>query len=153
MNDLAARPLGLSEHDARLAWELTANILPLAEIMKRYDLTFDSLAEKRRDPVFRACLEDYGRAWNSSLSAQERIRIKAALLVEDGLLDIFRILKSSDSVAAAKLDAFTALSRAGDVGPSKKDSVSGGEKFSVTINLPNSAPVTIDATAIEGEAK
>ncbi len=149
MSNLATLPPGLSEADARLAWELTAHILPLGEIMKRYNLDFDGLAEKKRDPVFRSVIEDYARSWNSSLSAQDRIRIKAALLVEDGLLDIYRILKSPETVAAAKLDAFAALSRAGDVGPSKKDSVGGGERFAVTINLPGSQPVHIDAQAID----
>ncbi len=151
--NLTTLPLGLSENDARLAWELTADIVPLAEIMRRYDLTFDSLAEKRRDPVFRSVLEEYSRAWNSSLSTADRVRIKAALLVEDGLLDIFRILKAEDSAAAAKLDAFAALARAGDVGPSKNASAQAGERFSVTINLPNSAPVQIDARTFEAEEK
>ena len=150
--NLTTLPLGLSEHDARLAWELTANILPMGEIMKRYDLDFDSLAEKRLDPTFRAVLEEYGRAWSSSLSAQERIRVKAALLVEDGLLDIFRILKSADTAPAAKLDAFTALSKAGDVGTAKKDSAAGGERFSVTINLPGSQAVKIDTRTFDQDA-
>lgn len=146
-----AIPAGVSPEDARLAWELVANISPLGDIMRRHSLDFDELDAKKRDPLFKNMLSQYEKHWNSELSVNQRVSLKAALLTEDTLLDIYRIVKDQEATPGQKLEAFGALAKAGEVGVQRKDTGSGAPNVHVNINLPGRTPVTIDAVPVELE--
>lgn len=149
---LPAAPPGISPNDARLAWELTAGISSIGDIMRRHRLTFDEYDAKKRDPVFMAMFTEYKKYWDSDMSAAERVQLKAALLTEDSLLDIYELIKSDDTAPGVKLEAFTSLARAAQVGVKGKDGApTSGERVQININLPGRQGVTIDAPAITVE--
>lgn len=147
MNDFPV-PAGVTKEDARLAWELVANISPIGDIMRRHGLTFDEFDAKKRDPVFAAMLEQYRKHWNSELSVNQRVSLKAALLTEDSLLDVYAIIKDVDASPGQKLEAFGALAKAGEVGVQRKDSGVSATPVHITINVPGRSGVTLDATPI-----
>jgi hypothetical protein len=131
---------------AALAAELATKLLPLPEIIKRYDLTPAQLKDLLRDQQFRHMVNEFRREWHSPLSARERVRLKSSLAVEDGLIELYRIFKDLDYTPSARLDAFKQLVGLADMQP-KKDAVESGPSFSLTLNLGGeSRTVTIDAT-------
>lgn len=144
-------PVGVKPEDARLAWELVTNISPIADIMRRHHLTFDELDAKRADPVFRNLLEEYRKHWNSELSVNQRVALKAALLTEDSLLDVYRIIKDDEASVGQRLEAFGALAKAGEVGAQRKDAGAATVPVQVNINIPGKAGVVIDAVPVEGD--
>jgi hypothetical protein len=137
----------------QLAWELTANISSIGDIMRRHGLSFDDLDRKKREPGFKAMLAEYQRQWNSELSVNQRVAIKAALLAEDSLLDVYEIIKSQDTSPGQKLEAFDKLARAGEVGVQKKEQGSAVAQVKLTINVPGKEGITIDSVAIPVEEK
>ncbi len=147
MNPLPV-PAGVTKEDARLAWELVANISPIGDIMRRHGLTFDEFDAKKRDPVFINMLEQYRKHWNSELSVNQRVALKAALLTEDSLLDVYAIIKDVEASPGQKLEAFGALAKAGEVGQVRKDTGVGAPSVHININVPGKSGVTIDATPV-----
>ncbi len=126
---------GLSEADARLAWELVTNISSKADIIRRHGYTFDEFDAKLREPGFKAAVEEFRRRWSSEMSVNQRVALKAALLTEDSLLDVYAIIKKDDASPGQKLEAFSALAKAGEVGAQKQ------------ATGPAMAPVQINSTA------
>lgn len=142
-------PAGVSQSEARLAWELVAGISSLADIMRRHKLSFDELDAKKRDPLFANMLEQYRKHWNSELTVNQRVSLKAALLTEDSLLDVYAIIKDIDASPGQKLEAFGALAKAGEVGAARKDTGISATPVHITINVPGKAGITVDASPVE----
>jgi hypothetical protein len=147
VKDLAI-PEGVSAGDARLAWELVTNIAPLGDLMRRHALTFDDYDAKKRDPAFKAMLEQYRKSWNSEMSVNQRVALKAALLTEDSLLDIYSIIKNEEASPGQKLEAFGALAKAGEVGAQKKDTGVPAVPVQINITVPGKEPVKLAATPL-----
>lgn len=139
----------MTPDDVRLAWELVSNITDRATIMRRRGMSFDDFDAKLADVGFKSLLANCQAAWNSELSVNQRVQIKAALLTEDTLLDVYAIVKDSDTSPGQKLEAFQALAKAGEVGAIKKDTVAGAPAVKITFNLPGKPGVTIDATPVD----
>lgn len=137
---------GMAEADVRLAWELIAGISPLGDIMRRHGLTFDDYDAKKRDPGFLALMDQLRKHWNSEMSVNDRVKLKAALLTEDSLLDVYAIIKNEDASAGQRLEAFGALAKAGEVGAQKKEPGPTGAVAKITINIPGGPAVALDAT-------
>ena len=147
-------PASVSTQDmqAELAMELAAGLLPINNIMTRFDLTKEQLRLLLLNPIFRGMVRSYKQEWLAATNAKERIRVKAAMATEEGLLELNRIFHDSMLNPTARLEAFKQMSNLADVQP-KKDAVDTGPKFNLTLNLgsdPNAAAqhVTIDATAL-----
>lgn len=144
----------LNDSDARLIWELVANITPPADVLVRYGLTPADLAAKKNDKMFVAAFKEAKALWASDLNVQQRIRIKAALLTEDTLMDIFMIAKNPDMNAQYRLEASKHLAAMGDALPKKGGEGGGGAGFKLTINMGDNSPrsVTIDGHALPAPA-
>jgi hypothetical protein len=142
----------ISQTDGRLAWEIAAEITPVPDILARYGITPAEFKNKLKDPMFRVAIREAKSIWKSDLNVQQRIRMKAAFLVEDSILDVFAIIKNENHPAAARLEAFEKLIKTADMSPKagKGDNSTAGA-FKIVINL-GDAPaeqVTIDGRAIE----
>ena len=138
----------LSDTDSRLAVEVAVQIRPIAEVLVAYSLTRSDLVRKLKDPMFRDMVKQAKSIWSSDLSIKERIRLKSQVLVEDSLLEIFKIVRNVDMAVPAKLDAFKQLARVAEVDAPERSRGSEGSRFTVSINLGN----TIAPVIIEGES-
>jgi hypothetical protein len=140
--------------EARLAWELVAKIAPLPDILRRHNLTVEKLRVMLKEPMFRSMVVETKKIWESELNTKERIRIKAQLLVEDSMLDVYGIVQNDQMSPQVRVDAFEQLAKIGNVAtPDKQDAVS--ERTVITINIPGAqAPITVSAEkpALEGAA-
>ena len=151
MGKIAEVPLpGLDQPQmAALAAELGAELLPTTEILKRFDLTEDALKHLlRNDAQFRMMIKDFKREWNSPMSAKDRIKLKALLMVEDNLISLHTMFNNINTNPTARMDAFKQMVTLADAAP-KKDVLGDGPKFNLTLNLGAHAcePFTISAEA------
>ena len=119
---------------AALAAELATRLYPVADTLKRYSLTADQLKHLMADPQFRHQVTHYRREWSSPLSAKERVRMKSALAVEDGLVELYRLYHDVTAHPQARLDAFKQLVNLADMQP-RQNAQTEGTKFTLNIQL------------------
>lgn len=150
---LASSP-DLNSSDAQLIWELVSDITPAKEVLARHGMTPQDLTRKTRNPMFRSAYQEAQRLWKSELNVQERIKLKAAYLLEDSLPDLFKIIKDDSQPGSAKMVAIEQLGKLSQVMAQKKDG-NGGERHQIIINVGDAKPVVIDAVlqrpALENE--
>lgn len=132
---------------AALSAELGANLLPLEEVLKRFGLTIGNLKDLLRNPQFRHMVKEFKREWNSPMSAKDRIKLKALLMVEDNLLTLHTLFNNAATNPTARLSAFDAMVKLADAAPKVTAPEGGGNKFHLTLNLGahQATPFTIDA--------
>lgn len=129
--------------DARLIRELVAGIDKPTDILARYGLTETDLKAKLRDKGFVAAYKEAKAFWDSSPNTRDRIRAKAGALLEDGLQDMFGILKNENMPASSRLEASKQLASLHE-GP-KKDQGPTGPTTIIQIVRRGREPVTIHA--------
>lgn len=145
---LTGNGTAFSERDARLALELVSGLSSVKDVLDRYGMTELELRQKLATPGFQALLKETRQAWQSDLNARERVKLKAALLVEDSLMSVFRVANDKDVGVTARLDAFKSLAKIASVDEADKQAGGGAGRFVLNINVPGvNAPVTIDGVA------
>ena len=136
--------------DARLIWDLVSNMRPAAEILKNYGLAPGDLAIKAQNELFASAYREAQRLWKSDLNIQQRIRLKAAFLLEDSLPRLFQIV-TSDNPVNAKLNAIEQLQKIAIVQNDTKKGDS-TDKHTITINIGGPAqPLNIVAEVPHGK--
>ena len=132
---------------AALAAELGAKLLPTEEVLKRFGLTPLDLKQLLQDPQFRHMITDFRREWNSPMSAKDRIKLKALLMVEDNLITLHQLFNNDLTNPTARLAAYDQMVKLADAAPKREAAADGGSKFHLTLNLGahTAEPFTIDA--------
>ena len=140
---------GVNGVDARLIWDLVSNMRPAAEILKNYGLSPGDLAIKAQNELFTSAYREAQRLWKSDMNIQQRIRLKAAFLLEDSLPRLFQIV-TSDNPVNAKLSAIEQLQKIAIVQNENKkgDSM---EKHNIIINIGPAQPINIVAEVPHGK--
>lgn len=136
--------------DARLIWDLVSNMRPAAEILKQYGLEPGDLAIKAQNELFAGAYREAQRLWKSDMNIQQRIRLKAAFLLEDTLPTLFNIIKTDGIGINAKLAAIEQLTKISTVAndPKKGEAT---EKHSIVINIGgDKKPIKIEAETPSG---
>jgi hypothetical protein len=125
----------INDIDSRLISDLVANIRDPKAICAQYGITPEDVAKKMRHPLFAAHYRETARFWNSDMNAQQRIRAKAAFLLEDTLPSLHKIATGAQVPVNAKLAAIEQLTKISTVAVVPKEQQGGGEKHSITINI------------------
>lgn len=125
--------------------ELVANLRPRKDILTRYQLTENDIAAKARNPEWQSRFKEIHQIWNSDKNFKERIAAKAAFLLEDSLVHVYKIISGTGSTAQAKLAAVEQLTKISGVAAQSKDGVPTGGGTRITINFGGPAPVTLNA--------
>ncbi len=120
--------------DARLIWDLVSNMRPHAQILNQYGLSPGDLAIKAKNELFQSAYREAERVWKSDMNIQQRIRLKAAFLLEDTLPSLFNIIKQDGIGVNAKLAAIEQLTKISTVANDPKKGEA-QEKHSITINI------------------
>lgn len=120
------------------------DIRPLEEILSVHGLTPADFEQMQRLPRFQSYLESEAAAWHGSLNTHERVKLKAAAMIEEWLPELNQRLHDRSEnlnykVEAGKLARDLAGFAKGGVGVESL-----GEKFSVTINLGNDSKLTFE---------
>jgi hypothetical protein len=133
---------GINGHDARLIWDLVSNLRPPKDVIESYGLTLQDFEAKKGNQLFVSAYREAERVWKSDMNIQQRIRLKAAFLLEDSLLSLFNIIRQEGIGVNAKLAAIEQLTKISTVANVPKENAA-TEKHNITINIGGGvAPVT-----------
>ena len=150
--------ISANDLDPALAVELAIGLLPIADILTRFGISKAHLVALLKNAVFRGMVTDYKREWHAASNAKERVKLKAAMAAEEGLLQLYGIFNNADVNPTARLEAYKQLTNLADVVP-KKDAVETGSRFNLTLNLggdptvTHTPGITIDATPTQSVLK
>jgi hypothetical protein len=132
-----------SDFDNQLIADLVANLKPKKDILARYGLNEADLVARSRNPEWQSRYRQMSAVWNSDQNLKERIRTKAAYLLEDSLVPLFRIISGSGT-HAAKLQAIDQLMKISTVAHIPKDEPPAGGGSRITINIGGGkVPITV----------
>jgi hypothetical protein len=140
----------------KLAREIAMDIQPLEIILKNYSITDQTWSELQRNRHFQQLVASETEAWTAALNTHERVKLKAASMMEEWLPELNGRLHDVTEALAAKIEGAKMLAKIANMGIPDALTGLGGERFVVTINLgPQTAPLefTKDVThkVIEGE--
>ena len=124
----------ISDFDARLICDLVANIRAKDEVLAQYGLTVADLKTKAASPMWASAYREAERVWKSDMNIQQRIRLKAAFLLEDSLLPLFNIIRDAAMPVSAKLEAIEKLTKISTVANVPKE-LGTGERHNIVINI------------------
>lgn len=147
------------EGDVRLikiAREIAIEHQELDIIFQRYNITQDEWQNLQNNPRFIQVLRQEIEEWHGATNTHERVKLKAAALIEEWLLEASARLHDQNENLPAKVELAKFLGRLSGMGIQGANIEGGGaEKFSLTINIGDkSVKVERDVTprVIEGEA-
>ena len=119
-----------------LALELVSELTSPALVLERYGLTVPQFTKLSKTNQFKTLYREAKSLWESDKNAKERIQAKAAMLVEDTMLDVYKMSTNETVAPAARIDAFKTLAKMGRVsGEYAKGEADVGSQFSISINL------------------
>ena len=151
MSQLSIPVLSADDMRATLAAELAIGLLPVKDLLERFDLSAPQLKTLLQTPEFRGMVKDYKQAWHSASNVKERVRLKAAIATEEGLLELYQIFNNMEFNPSARLEAFKQLTALSDVAP-KKDAIDHGPGFHLTLNLGGDPKTGITLEAVPNAA-
>jgi hypothetical protein len=114
--------------------ELAAKLQPVEEILRKYKVTAGQLGLLLRNNAFRDLVREAERDFASITNTAERIRIKAMLLTEIGLDEIYLILTDNKVMPSARVQAFAQIKNL--TGLEKPELDRGRAQFKLVINVP-----------------
>lgn len=118
----------------KLAREIAMDIQPLETILKQYSITPEGWDILKSNGKFQNLLFSETEAWNGALNTHERVRLKAASMLEEWLPELNNRLHDADEALPAKIEGGKMLTRIAGIGVGAGEG-GGGERFTVTINL------------------
>lgn len=119
----------------RLAREIAIDQYDLDTILERNLVNARDFNRIEKDPRFQKYLQDEIVAWNSATNTTERVKLKAAAMVEEWLPEAFKQLHNDQQPLLHRNDLAKVIKDLGGMGKGGSDMASVGERFSVTINL------------------
>jgi len=150
--------LGLKDLSAQIALELAAGLSSPEHIKKRYGISDEKWNQLRTNETFRGMVAEAVQELQGDLNAKRRIQLKAAMAVEDNILELVSILNDDSIPASARIDAHRHLSDLAEVGAKASRYQESGptkEGFTLVINFPGGEQVNVSPgpTPIEGTAE
>ncbi|RZN09646.1 hypothetical protein CWO91_16595 [Bradyrhizobium genosp. SA-3] len=79
-------------------------------------------------------------AWNTALNTSERVKLKAAAMLEEWLPELNNRLHDTEEALPAKIEGGKMLTKLAGMDGRTGEVAGGGERFSVVINLGNHGP-------------
>lgn len=136
----------LSGNVGSFVLELAAQLQPLDEVLAKYDVDQALFQKLLKNRVFREMVVEAERSFKALTNTAERIRIKAQLLIELGLDELYSIIVDHRAMASARVQAFTAIRAL--TGLEKPEAIAPAQKFNLTISLPHpvGGPEVINVT-------
>lgn len=104
-----------SDLSASLAADLAAGIYSQQEIFDHHGIDVVQASVLLKSDWFQKMVEDARKEWASIDNAKERIRVKARLSLEEGIIEMFNIIRDKNVPAAARVGAFKELKEIGGV--------------------------------------
>ncbi len=151
--EFALAPQALEPHNtldvpAQLVWECAAGVEDPTAVAARFGFEGDKWERLSQWPPFIQAVQRQRAEFERE---GVTFRLKAGLMAEQVMDQMFKQAVGTDSTILQKLSVFNSLVDVAGLKPEKKQAAAAdpnaAPKFSITINLPNAGPtpVTIDA--------
>lgn len=128
---------------------------PIEDILKVHGITSNQWEDIHDMPRFQALLESEMAQWNGALNTHERVKIKAAAMIEEWLPEAYERLHDKGETLSSKTELGKLVRDLAGFSKGNIGVEGGGEKFSVTINLGADAQLKFEkdvtSKVIEGE--
>lgn len=137
--------LELQDLSPMIAAELAAGLSEPKTIRERYNLSLGQWKALCASPTFRGMLREAVTKFRGDMNAGARITLKAEVLLEDAMPEIYHIIKNPLAANADKINALKQLSElAGRVSKAVANPASGTGGFTLNINVGKGQGVTIE---------
>ena len=124
-----------NDHDAKMAMELVSDIRPRSEVAAAYGYSPAQLKNKINNESFRVILREAKRLWSADANSKDRARLKAGMLVEDSLLDIYEIVTDKGATPAVRNQSFQNLAKVAGLDQPQKGGEGAGLR--IVFNMPS----------------
>lgn len=128
----------------KLAREIAMDIQPIETILKQYSITAQMWERLQSNSRFQSLLSSEVEAWNTALNTHERVKLKAAAMLEEWLPELNNRIHDREEALPAKIEGGKMLTKIAGIGVSAVDGSGGGERFTVTINLGEDSKFTFE---------
>ena len=143
----------LTDRANLLANEIAANLNTVKEILAKYSIKHKDFAVLYKTPRFKAKLDAARRDWATYQGQKILFAKKAAMAAEDGIIDMYRIVKDTSAPASNRITAHQHLATMGNVMPTKAtQGEDGTNKHTIIINIGKSQgrePLTVEGTVLD----
>lgn len=149
----------LTEVDiSRLAREISRNLKPLELTLDQLKITSEQWARIQDNPIFTQRLGEEAAMWSASTkrSIEDRISTKAAVMVEELLIDAVGIVQNPDVPAVARIQSLNFLANMAKLGDKAvRDDGSGRVQININIGGRKLSfeKETVEPKTIEGTAE
>lgn len=124
----------------KLAREIAIDLTPLDDILSNHNIEpIQFEAHIKNNKRFNMLLKSELEAWGSATNTPERVRLKAAAMVEEYLPELYARLNDNREKLADKVKGLEVVAKLGDLGSVNKGASGDlADKVTITINLGNS---------------
>lgn len=127
-----------------VARELALDIYPLEDILANARVTDEEFERWSGNPHFQSILTDEVAKWTAATNTHERVRVKAAVVMEDWMETAAGILNDRTEPLSGRAEVAKLLSDLSGMRQKAGADAGGGERLSITINLGEDKTLTID---------
>lgn len=128
---------------AQLARHIATDMHEIEEVLTVFKLTPEQYKFIETIPFYKNALDSALIEWNSPMSTNKRIAIKAAAAFEDGMIPLAGRMTKADEPYPAQIECAKLFAKVAGIGEQKAGDLS-SEKFTITINLGNDQPIRIE---------
>ena len=137
-------PASLNSDDelrlVRLARELAMDMQPLDQLLARGGWTLEQYEQLARWPHFQHLVAAEAESWESALNTHERVKLKAAAMVEDWLPEAHQRLHDRQEPLPAKVETAKLITRLAGMGVETAVVGENTGKFQLVINIGDGRP-------------
>lgn len=139
-----------------LAHGIVRGIEEPATILNRLGFTSDDYMELSETRMFRQMLSQAQAEWEGASNTHKRIKLKAAVNIEEALPHFFTAMTDAKEPLSSKVKAFEVVSRVAGLGNPEPAGMGAGQFFKLEINLGGGiAPMVlasgVDSVTLEHE--
>ena len=143
----------LSKHDEMRLRELANGIVRAVEepepLLDRLGFTSSDYAELSETRMFRQMLTQAQSEWEGASNTHKRIKLKAAVNIEEALPHFYKAMTSEKEPLSSKVKAFEVVARVAGLGQPEPVPAGTGQFFKLEINLGGGVAPMVLASGIE----
>lgn len=135
----------------KLAREIAMGIHPIEQILQNNSVSTQEFARIQRLPRFISVLEAEIASWHSAINTNQRVRVKAAAMMEEWLPELYKRINDQKESLMHKVKAGELVARLGEMGlpPDKAAMGAQADRVNITINLGNDTKLDFQKTIPE----
>jgi hypothetical protein len=116
------------------------------EVLARLDFTHDDYTELSDTRAFRQMLREAQDEWEGARNTHKRIKLKAAVNIEEALPHFYTAMTSDKEPLSSKVKAFEVVARVAGLGNPEPVGAGAGQFFKLEINLGGGvAPMVLES--------